>query len=77
MLWSSRGFFPITITTSFDEAIGGSDALVITIEDTRIIQEKLELLQTKLTDKMIFDGKNILTKKDVKKSWCAYIGVWC
>lgn len=77
ILSSSRWFFPITICASFDEVIQDSDTLVITVEDKRILEENLWLLQKKLADKIIFDGKNILSKKDVKASWCAYIGVWC
>lgn len=74
ILWSSRGFFNVKIVDSFDELITDSDNLVVTLEDKRILLEDLSAIS--LRDNIIFDGRNILDKTAVIRSWIAYVGVW-
>lgn len=74
-LANSRGFFPIEICNNFDDLIKNSDSLVITLEDKNILKEDLNSL-TNLNDKVIFDGKNILNKKDILNIWIKYFWVW-
>ncbi len=73
ILWSSRWFFSVKIVDSFDELITDSDSLVVTLEDKRLLNENFQNVW--LRDNVIFDGRNILNKKEIQANWIIYFGV--
>ena len=70
-----RNFIPIVISKSFEEATRWSDFCIITIEDKRILGEDFSKLKSNLKDQKIFDGKNILDKKQMQNLGFEYYWV--
>lgn len=70
-----RNFIPITLTTRFLDITSGSDFLVMTLEDRRVLDEDFSKVKENLKDKTIFDGKNILDKHKMKELWMHYYWV--
>ncbi len=64
----------VEICNAFEDIIKNSDFLIISLEDKKILEENLEILN-QLRDKVIFDGKNILNKNTIENIWCKYFGV--
>ena len=73
LLTNSRWFFDIEIKNNFEEINKNSDSLIIAIEDKEILKE--DFSKIKLKDNIIFDGKNLLKKDNIKKLWFKYIAV--
>ncbi len=68
-----KNFIPLTICNNFQEVTSGIDSLILAIEDKQILDENISYITLK--DNIIFDGKNILEKKEIEKMWIEYIGV--
>jgi len=60
---------------SRDDAIAGADALVICTEWRQFKSPDWEALRRELTDKVIFDGRNIYDPDRVKREGLTYIGI--
>ncbi|MDD5769914.1 MAG: UDP-glucose/GDP-mannose dehydrogenase family protein [Candidatus Gracilibacteria bacterium] len=75
VLGNSRGFFEVEIVNNFEELTKNIDSLVITLEDKNILNE--DFSKIKLSDNIIFDGKNILDKNEIKTLGINYVGVGC
>lgn len=72
-LSTSRWSVKVKVCKSFDEIINNVDSLIITLEDKRILWEDLN--ENTIKDKIIFDGKNILNRDNIKNMWVEYIWV--
>ena len=65
----------LTLCDSRDDALDGADALVICTEWRQFKSPDWEALRRDLTDKVIFDGRNIYDPERVKREGLTYIGI--
>jgi len=72
-LSTSRWSVKVKIYNSFEDIVNGIDSLIITLEDKKILNE--DLSKNSIKDKIIFDGKNILDRDNVRNIWLEYIWV--
>lgn len=70
-----RNFIPIVISKSFLDMTKNADFLVMTLEDKKVLAEDFSKVKENLKEKVIFDGKNILDKKEIKNMWFEYYWV--
>jgi len=64
----------VIIANNFDDLVDDIDALIITIEDKRILNEDFSKLNLK--DNIIFDWRNLFDRDQIKQLWFEYIWVW-
>lgn len=70
-----KNFVPMTLTSSFDQCVQWSDALIVALEEKRILDENLE--DIKLKDNIIFDWKNTIPREIAEKFGFTYHGMGC
>jgi UDPglucose 6-dehydrogenase len=65
----------ITFATDQYEATEGADALIICTEWSAFKKPDFEVLSTNLTNKVIFDGRNLFQPKNIAKEGFSYISI--
>lgn len=65
----------ITFATDQYEATQGADALIICTEWSAFKKPDFEVLSTNLTNKVIFDGRNLFQPKNIAKEGFSYISI--
>jgi UDPglucose 6-dehydrogenase len=63
------------LAASREDALVGADALVIATEWRQFRSPDWELLRSRLTDPIIFDGRNIYDPARVKREGFTYYGI--
>lgn len=66
---------PVVLCDTFDTMLVDTDALIVTVEDPRIQDENL--VWVGISDRVIFDGRNILQKELLESKWFTYYGIGC
>jgi UDPglucose 6-dehydrogenase len=73
----SKAFYGynISIVDNLQDAVSKADGIIVTVEDNKLNNEDWTDVFNLIGEKIIFDGKNILNKEEVKKIGFEYIGV--
>lgn len=76
-LEKSKAFYGynVYIVDNLIDAVSKADGIIITVEDNKLNNEDWTNVFNSIGEKIIFDGKNILNKEEVKKIGFEYIGV--